>query len=122
MIDIDALVLAPCLDAWGEEVAFYPAAGQPQLGMQGRFEEKFRETTFTDGDEAITGKPMMGMRQSTFLQQPVTGDAFLIRGRFWRIIDVLPDGNGHLHIRLALASDGQCSVAPTPPQCLPASF
>jgi hypothetical protein len=115
VIDIDALVLGPCLEAWGQTITFMPARGLPQPGILGRFEEKFRTVSFTDGDEAVVAKPMLGARASVFTQLPVKGDIFQIEARLWQVVDVLPDGNGHLHIGLALANDAQVSIAPAPP-------
>jgi hypothetical protein len=115
-IDLDALVLTACMASWGQPVTFMPRSGLPQEGITARFEEKFREAIFIDGNEIATGKPVLGAQASQFLQQPQKEDTFEIQGRLWRVIVVLPDGNGHLHIRLDLANDAQVAVPVIPPQ------
>jgi hypothetical protein len=113
-LDLDTLVIGPCVQVWGIPVTFMPARGLPQAGIVARFEEKFREQMFVDGNEIALGKPMLGIQQSQFTQQPVKGDVFQINGRLWQVLVVLPDGNGHAHVRLDLANDAQYAVAPVP--------
>lgn len=101
MIDFDALVLGPCMDAFAQPVTYLPGAGAP-IAMSGVFDKAYLDVTH-DGEEAVTTvKPMLGCRLSAFPGgiQPAENEQFIIAGQYWVVKVVHPDGLGHLRIFL----------------------
>ncbi len=125
MIDFDGLVLGACMDAsiFGEPIIFQPqqgpvvnisTTGKPLTGI---FEEKSTTTSIVDGDEITETKTMLNVQASQFAGNvPVQNDIIVIRGRYWRVVEPIPDGMGHIAIHVMLASDAQAALTPTPPQ------
>ena len=122
MIDFDTAVLRASHRAFGENVTFLPAAGSIVPGMSGIFFESYQTVKFVDGDSVTDSKPMLDMRASSFIGPlPQRNDVFLIRGRYWRVVDVEDDGEGCLHLQVGLADDAQVQVPPVPPVPPPVS-
>lgn len=103
MIDFDALVLGPCVTAFGEEVTFTPAIG-PEITVSGIFDKAYQRVEFQGDVPVTTTGPMLGCQASSFTGDiPVQDDIFTIRGIDYRVVDVAADGQGHLNIQLMLA-------------------
>ena len=124
MIDLGGLVLSACMDSgiFGEPIVFQPAqgpvvtlatTGKPLTGI---FRERATTTSIVDGDEITETKSMLGVQASQFPgATPVQNDTIVIRGRYWRVVEPIPDGMGHIAIHVMLASDAQAALPPAPP-------
>lgn len=119
MIDLDALVLGPCVAVWGTPVVYTASSGQvigtlpdgsPLSGVFEAATKEFRPDR--DGGWTDTTRPTLGIRISDLVaagcnpaQLPTAGELMLINGLLWSISDVPPpDSAGHLHISLMATS------------------
>lgn len=104
-IDLDSLVLGPCMDAFGTSYRFTPALGAP-FDVVGVFTEAYTHVQQNGDGLLITSTdPMLGCRAAAFPPSapPQRDDMFTINGQDWRVVDVLPDSAGHLLIQLMRA-------------------
>jgi len=99
MLDLDALVLGPCMTAFGEPVRFVGADGLAG-GTAGIFNENHVELHFDGDQETRLVRPLLGLRLSTLPRTPREGDLFVIRGGTWAVREVLADGVGHAKVYL----------------------
>jgi hypothetical protein len=113
VIDFDALVLAPAMAAFGQDVTWYPAQAAPvQLTgpMAGVFDDRYVERKFQDGVEVVETKPVLNARTVAFPPaQPAQYDVFGIGGILYAATAVEPDGFGNVKISLRLASDAEAA-------------
>lgn len=113
MIDLDALVIAPCHATFGETVRYYPGTG-PALDLLGVFEDKFVEATFAESAEVDVTRTVVNVRAALFPADPVKGELFRIRGVLYVINGSQPDGMGDIRFYLGLASDAEARRIPLP--------
>ena len=101
MIDFSATVLGPCMAAFGEPVRFLPAQGVP-VPLVAVFDDAYREVNFDGAELPIaTTRPMLGCRAVDFPHAPpAPADLFQVRGQVWQVVEVHPDGRGHLKLFL----------------------
>ncbi|SER57197.1 hypothetical protein SAMN05216548_12620 [Faunimonas pinastri] len=104
MIDFDALVLTPAMDAFSRPIIIDPVNSQPGVfaySARGVWASK-PDTIQTEGGEVIsTNVPTLGIRLSEFSVAPVQGDQITIPaylsapalGTFF-VFDVNGDGQG----------------------------
>lgn len=110
MLDFDALVLAPCVAAFGETAQGYPASvyapatGQP-FALDGIFDRAYREVDALTGMPISSARPVFGVRLSVFPagMAPASGDQVTIRGTVYVVREVRPDGHGEAKLMLNLA-------------------
>jgi hypothetical protein len=115
-LDFDALVVGPCMQAFGEPFDFLPQRGRAVPGLIGVYTDKYVETTFTGGDEVTDTKTALGIQASQFpAALPAQNDRLRIRGRLWRIAEALEDGHGHILLHIVLASDVMATLPEAPP-------
>ncbi len=115
MIDFDALVLGPCMTAFGEPIQFMPLQA-PAFTITAVYTDKYQESKFVGGDEVVDTKTMLGCQASQFpADLPVVGDQFLIRGRLWQTLEVIEDGHGHIRLHIGFADDQQALLPELPP-------
>lgn len=105
-IDWDGLVLAPIMDEIGE-VAQYAAPSQASFSLTGVFDREHVEVSFDAGGAAVSSRhPVFGCRTSAFPTgfTPTQGDYLTIQGATYRVMDVQPDGRGHVFLPLVTAT------------------
>lgn len=102
-IDFDQLAIAPCMAAFGQPALFRPSAGipVPLVGVFNRFsrDEKFD----TEGNLLLVQQPTLGVRIADLIAGaplPQRGDTVEIDGAVYEIAESVPDGIGHLAIKL----------------------
>lgn len=118
-MDFGALVLGPCIAAFGVPVVYQTvtgvllsalADGSPLMGI---FESATKEMrTARDGTWVDTARPTLGMRVCDLVSAgcdpnalPIAGELMTIAGKIWRISESPPpDSEGHLHIILMVTS------------------
>jgi|SRR5579885_1981046 len=100
-IDLDALVLGPCNDSFGEPATFAPAAGGPSFPVTGIYTEGYHPVQLSaDEPIATSSTPAFGVRLVQFAQlgkaEPVQGDQVTITrlGQTFAVKEVRPDGVG----------------------------
>jgi hypothetical protein len=115
VIDFDGTVLAACMGAFGETVTYMPQSG-PLANITAVFTEKGRVTREVNGESIVEEVTSLGCQASQFSANPPDiDDIFVIRGRYWRVAESLPDGHGHIQLHVMLANDSQADITPTPP-------
>lgn len=105
-IDWDAMVLAPIMDTFGEP-AVYVSPSQPSFSLTGVFDREHVEVSFDAGGAAVSSRhPVFGCRASAFPAgvTPAQGDYLTIQGATYRVMDVQPDGRGHVFLLLVTAT------------------
>ncbi len=97
MVDFAALVLGPCMEAFGRDhaITFYPRGVRAGFAIPGIFDR--HGTTITlQGEAAISSRqPRLGVRLSDFASwpnEPQQGARVSIDGEVWFVMDVQPDG------------------------------
>jgi hypothetical protein len=113
-IDLDATVLAACMDAWGEtnsdgtpSITYMPGHAAP-YDIQGVFDEAYTEVNYEGENPVGSRRPMLGVRLSAFQPSgapPCRGELFRIRGKLYSFAESHPDGHGHLKVFLQEAPD-----------------
>lgn len=100
-MNFDSKVLTACMDAFGEPVTYVPGAGA-EVAMTGVFDEAYQDLHFDGEVQTVDTKPMLGCRLALFPGgiPPAENEQFVIRGQYWVIKRVHPDGLGHLRIFL----------------------
>lgn len=109
-LDLDALVLGPCVAAFGEAAQGYPvpvytpAAGAP-FALDGVFDRGYREIDQLTGVPISTAMPVLGVRLAQFPAgvTPQPNDHLTIRGVTYLVREVRPDGHGHARLMLSRA-------------------
>lgn len=109
MIDFDALVLAPCMAVFGEDLkpVYTRAAGGAGFAVDAVFDDAFMALVVSaDGvPEIATVEPVMGVRLAQFAGvAPVQSDQVVIPrlGKTYLVTSVEPDGKGWVFLRLSL--------------------
>lgn len=117
-VDWDGLVLAPCMEVFGETAVYTAAAagfgdfafGESGFGstapfeITGVFDEAYREVDLLDGPGITTAMPVLGIRLAEFSSPPAQGDQLIVRGQTFVVREVRPDGHGGAKLMLNLAS------------------
>ena len=98
-IDLDKLVLGPCMTTWGQPVTFIPGAGG-SIDLTAVFDRTHTETNWQSDPPTVERKPMLGCRLASLGREPVENEQFLIGGETWAVKAVFADGLGHLKIHL----------------------
>jgi len=104
-VDFDALVLAPCIDAFGSTVT-YARPGRTQFQIQGVLDKYHVEVSFDEQGAAVsTRRPILGLRESSFPAGVCAeqGDTVTSDGVTYEIVDTQPDGHGHVLLILKFA-------------------
>lgn len=115
-MDFDALVLGPCIAAFGEVAQGYPlpvyapAPSQPgppvTFGIDGVFDAGFLTVNEFLAPQVSTVQPTFGLRLSE-VPPGITlaqGDQVTIRGTLYDVRDVQPDSHGHARVMLNKAA------------------
>lgn len=103
MIDFDDLVLGPCMEHFGQTVTFTPAVGDA-VEVTAIFMDGYtRVVEQPDGLSVVSTDPTIGCRAADFDTEPAADDAFTVSGTEYRVVEVNPDGLGHLLIQLMKA-------------------
>lgn len=106
MIDLDGLVLGPCLDAFGQAVTYLAGNGQA-AAITGVFDRYHVQVDFdAQGAAVSTTLPVLGVREAAFPPGlcATQGDTVMIAGTVYEITDTQPDGHGHVLLMLKLAA------------------
>lgn len=105
MIDFDALVLAPCMETFGEPVSGVSQTFGAFTLPAAVFVAAYTQVKFENETPVSTTDPMLGARVSDFPSglAPMQGDTFTIRGITYRAVDVNEDSLGHVKIQLIRA-------------------
>ena len=96
MIDFDALVLGPAMDAFARPIVIEPGVSQPGASAypaRGVFDNAAVEETVADG-YISTVQPILGIRMAEFPVPPKRGDRVLIDAITYAVHDLRPDGHG----------------------------
>lgn len=122
-LSFDALVLGPCVDAFGEVAQGYaipvctPVAGGEPFSCDGVFDAAYRDIDPL-GALIVTAPsaPTLGVRLSQFPSGigPQQNDAWLIRGKNYVVREVRPDGQGMARLLLNLGPVQPPSPPPPP--------
>lgn len=105
MIDLSALVLAPCFDAFAEPVDYRPETGAI-LRLRGVFDERSAvDKIGADGFPVTEFHPVLCVREAELPAGAELHQNQLVelRGRLFRIADIQPDGHGHARLILGNA-------------------
>lgn len=105
-IDWDALVLAPCMAVFAEPAGAMVswAGGAPLLITDAVFDRQHVEIQFGDGRAPLSGVyPTLGIRQAALPDgvSPRQLDLVVVRDEEFAVVDVQPDGAGHILLILA---------------------
>jgi len=105
--DIDALILAPCVTAFGEvaqgfELATYTPVEGEAFQIDGIFDRAYREIDPLTMLPITSAMPVIGVRVSQFPAgvEPSQGDLITIRGVFYVVREVRADGHGAAKLML----------------------
>jgi hypothetical protein len=112
-LDIDGLVLGPCMDAFGEPVTYTPKGGSA-FALTGVFDRQYLALDLLDEQSGVaTRKPVLGVRAADFPAgvQPLQSDQVTVPsvGLTYVVRTVKPDGHGHVLLELNAAA----ATAPT---------
>lgn len=110
MIDFDALVLAPAMDAFARPISVDPVMSQPGeqpyavqrdgvSPLRGDFRDPHETVQLVDGT-LTTSDPVLGIRAVEFLILPAQEDLVTIGLRRFTVLDVRPDGEGDVKLVL----------------------
>ena len=103
MIDFDNLALAPCVDVFGQQAVYLPAAGAP-LRLVGIFNRFSTEEKFDDSKGVMVNVtyPTLAIRIVDLMgrAEPCQNETVEVGGEVWAIADATPDGMGQLLLRL----------------------
>jgi hypothetical protein len=105
--DIDALILAPCVAAFGEmaqgfDLVTYTPQGAAAFQLDGIFDRAYREIDPLTMLPITSAMPVIGVRVSQFPPgiAPAQGDLLTIRGGFYVVREVRADGHGAAKLML----------------------
>ncbi|MBX6382083.1 MAG: hypothetical protein IRZ07_03780 [Microbispora sp.] len=103
-VDWDALVLAPCMAAFGEPVSISWDGGAALTIPDAVFDRQHVEIQFPDGRAPLSGwHPVLGIRAAALPDgvSPRQLDRVVVRDEEFQVVDVQPDGAGHILLILA---------------------
>jgi hypothetical protein len=118
-IDLDRLVLAPCMAAWAVPVCYVTVDGErfdtvpPGLPLRGIFERATKDIRpDREGTLIDTAHPTLGIRMSELIaagvdpeRMPTEREVFEINGQQWRISNAPPpDSAGHIFYGLMITT------------------
>jgi len=106
--DYDELVLAPCVDAFGEVAQGYPIPVYTPIGgaqafrLDGIFDDAYRPLDTGTALEVVSRQPRLGVRLSGFPAgvEPREGDRWQIRGVTYAVRKIELDGKGEAGLLL----------------------
>ncbi|WP_010514091.1 head-tail joining protein [Komagataeibacter oboediens] len=103
-IDFDALALGPCMDTFGEDIVYQPAAGGsytitgiPDVPYKPAFADQIDGLTPTN---IISDDAVVGIQLSQLPVTPLQGDLLTMRGILYRVREPQPDGRGGMLLTL----------------------
>lgn len=105
MIDWDAMVLAPVMNAFSEDQLpiYTPRGGASFELADAVFDEAYTAvSTNGDGSESTTARPVLGVRLALFAQPPAQGDKVRIPRIGKTFVVSNPEADGHGHAKLLL--------------------
>jgi hypothetical protein len=104
-IDIDGLVLGPCMDAFARPVVFIPRTSGVAQAQRGVFDAAYTAVTLEgEGVPTTQTTPVLGVRLSEWTPAPLKSDAIQIpaTNQAFVIREVRPDGHGDAKLMLQL--------------------
>src|SRR5471030_969700 len=106
-IDWDAMVIAPLVGIFGEDV-IYTSAGGPPFPISLVYDEGNKDLDLAGGTGVNTSNPIVSGRLADFLVPPAQGDTLLIvgTGETFIVKDVESDGKGAVKLPLNYAGPG----------------
>ena len=108
-LDIDRLILAPCLEIFGDgdaALTYAPASGASSFTVNGVFDEGYEDANPTPDIGVTSAGPDVGVREADFTNQgrplPVQGDQITRQknGNQYVVKDVQPDSHGWIYLPL----------------------
>lgn len=116
-------LLERCVATFGEPVLFFSRYADPVVGvwLRGIFDTPPERADLSLMRELSNQAPWVAFRVLELPENelPEQGEQFEARGARWEIVDVEPDGGGHVRCRAFRVGPG--STAPLPPVLNPAS-
>jgi hypothetical protein len=109
VIDWSAVVLAPVMGVFGEQVVYMPAAGAPFTIQHGVFDDGFVAIDPFGPPAVLSSHPVLGILLSEFPTgfdaKEAQGDRFTVvaTGKTYVVKDGEPDSHGHALLRANLA-------------------
>ena len=105
MIDLDALVIGPCIAVFGQDVVYTAAADGVARPMTAVFDEEYLSLSPLGAgmddrmgmpSNITSAKPVLGVQLSQLAVTPMQGDGVLIvlTGQTFTVVEVQPDGHG----------------------------
>lgn len=121
-LDLSALVIAPCIAAFGEKalgnpVPTYVQGGSDPFALDGIFDDGWHEVDLLPGAMPVTSsQPTFGYRAAD-LPAGITsaqGDLITIRGQLYQVKEPRPDSHGGVRLMLNEAVMGTLPAPPAP--------
>ncbi len=84
--------LKACLQVFGELIEYHPIDALA-YSIPGVFEASYQEVQ-PDGQIVQSTQPKLSVRMFDLIQEPQPGDKVLYRGRYYRVVEYQPDGQG----------------------------
>lgn len=109
MIDWNAIVLAPVMGVFGEQVLYQPAVGTPFGINHAVFDDGFTEVDPLGSPGVLSAKPVLGVKLSEFPfgfdAKEAQGDRFTVArtGVTYIVRSGEPDSHGHALLRANVA-------------------
>ena len=104
MVDWDSIVLAPAAAIFGEAVLYRPAQGQPFPIADAVYDANYtRSEIDKDGVTVTVAFPVIGVRAATVNAQQGDRVQIAATGENYAVAEVIPDGHGHVLLRLDYA-------------------
>lgn len=111
-IDVDGLILGPCMGIFGEGQpsdsstwpVYTPRGLAPFALPDAVFDSEYEDVAVNpgDGSQSTSRRPVLGVRVSLFPRSPAQNDTVFIpsAGKTYVVRDVQPDGHGHAKLML----------------------
>lgn len=112
MLDLDGLIISPCMDVFGEPIAYW-GTGTVATPIQGVYDESYLPLQPLGSNVAglsslamgalpnITAAlPVLGIRAADLPVLPEQGDRLTVRGQDFLVREVQADGHGWLKLLL----------------------
>lgn len=116
MLDLDGLVVGPCMDVFGEPVLYY-GAGATATPIQGVYDEAYLALQPLGSNQPGLGPlamgampnitaatPVLGIRAADVPEAPAQGDRLTVRGQDFQVREVQADGHGWAKLLLNAAA------------------
>lgn len=86
-------LLGAAMRCLGEPVV-YSAQGYPSVEIGAVYDGIFEELDPNTGALIVSQKPSIGVKDSDLPAAPLKGDTLTVLGRNFKVIEVMPDGQG----------------------------